>query len=274
MGSTSWPSRLPSPVLRPEVPSLLGQAKRSFWLFFGAIWLLAGVVLLVVAVGMALQERQWSSEAVQTTGIVLTRDIVPADSDSSTQYRVRFRFTTQDGSTVEGNQDVDVGTWEGLRERDPVEVHYLASSPSSARLEPGANVSTAVVFFLFGAVFGSIGGVLVVRAVRGLIRSRRLLRSGIDAEATVTGVEQTNVSFNRRLQFRVRFKYHDQQGAEHEGDSGYLEWEEASTWNEGDRLAIRYDQQRPAESLWIGRIEAPSPAVDARPPAVDVPPPS
>jgi hypothetical protein len=261
-------------VSRPNVPSFLGQAKRSFWLFFGSIWLLAGVVLLVVAVGMALQERQWSSEAVETTGIVLTKDIIPADSDSSTQYRVRFRFTAQDGSTVEGNQDVEVGTWEGLTERDPVEVYYLPSSPSSARLEPGANVFMAVIFFLFGAVFGGIGGVLVVRAVRGLIRSRRLLRSGIDAEATVTGVEQTNVSFNRRLQFRVRYKYRDQQGAEHEGDSGYLEWEEASPWNEGDRVAIRYDPHRPAESQWIGKREAPSPAVDVRPPAVEAPPPS
>lgn len=260
--------------MSPEIPSFLSQAKRSFWLFFGAIWLLAGVVLLIVAVGMALQERQWSSEAVQTTGIVLSKDIVPADSDSSTQYRVRFRFTTQDGSTVEGSQEVDVATWEGLRERDPVEIHYLPSSPTSARLEPGANVFTAVIFFLLGAVVGSIGGVLVVRAVRGLIRSRRLLRSGVDADATVTGVEQTNVSINRRLQFRVLFKYHDQHGAEHEGDSGYLEWEEASTWNVGDRLAIRYDQQRPAESLWIGRIETPSQAVDARPPAVHEQPPS
>lgn len=261
-------------MLRPDVLSFLGQAKRSFWLFFGGIWLLAGLIMLVVAVGMGIQEQQWRSDAVQTTGIVLTKDIVPADSDSSTQYRVRFRFTTQDGSTVEGNQDVEVGTWEGLTERDPVEVYYLPSSPSSARLEPGANVFMAVIFFLFGAVFGGIGGVLVVRAVRGLIRSRRLLHSGIDAEATVTGVEQTNVSFNRRLQFRVRYEYRDQQSAEHEGDSGYLEWEEASRWTKGDSVAIRYDPQRPAESQWIGNTEAPSPAVDTRPPAVDAPPPS
>lgn len=259
-------------MLRPDVPSFLGQAKRSFWLFFGGIWLLAGLIMLVVAVGMGIQERTWVSEAVATSGIVLTKDIVPADSDSSTQYRVRFRFTTQDGSTVEGNQDVDVSTWEGLTERDPVDVYYLPSSPSSARLEPDANLFMVVIFFLFGAVFGGIGGVLVVRAVRGLIRARRLLRSGVDAMATVTSVEQTNVSFNRRQQFRVRYTYRDQQGGEHGGDSGYLEWEEASSWNEGDSVAIRYDPQRPAESLWVGRIEAPSPAVDAPPPFVDAPP--
>ncbi|MEX1171838.1 MAG: DUF3592 domain-containing protein [Chloroflexota bacterium] len=245
---------------------MLGQAKRSFWLLFGGIWLLAGLVMLVVAIGMALQERQWGAEAVRTTGIVLTKDIIPADSDSSTEYRVRFRFTTQDEVTVEGSQEVEVGTWEELTEREPVEIYYLPSSPSSARLEPAAGLFMVVIFFLFGAVFGGIGGVLVVRAVRGLFRARDLLRSGVDAEATVTRVEQTNVSFNRRLQFRVHYRYRDQQGGGHEGDSGYLEWEEASIWNEGDRVAIRYDPIRPAQSLWVGRIEAPSPAVDAAPP--------
>ena len=123
---------------RPRLPSFHGLAKRSFWLFFGGIWLLTGLVMFVVAAGTALQERTWAAEAVQTTGMVVTKDIIPADSDSSTEYRVRFRFTTQDGSAVEGNQEVEVETWEGLTERGPVEVHYLPSSPSSARLEPGA----------------------------------------------------------------------------------------------------------------------------------------
>jgi hypothetical protein len=269
-------------VVRPGLPSFLGQAKRSFWLFFGGIWMLAGLILLVVAIGMALQERTWASEAVRTSGIVLTKDIIPADSDSSTQYRVTFRFTAQDGSTVEGRQQVEVATWERLTERDPVEVYYLPSSPSSARLEPGANVFTLVLFFLFGAVFGGIGAVLFGRAVLKLRRARRLLQSGVEAEGTVTGVEQTNVTFNRRPQFRVRYAYRDGAGGEHAGDSGYLDWDEASTWKEGDRVAIRYDPGRPAESLWVGRIEAPTGAiddapprvVDAPPPAVDAPPPS
>lgn len=254
------------------MPPFLSLAKRSFWLLFGGIWMVAGLVLLVVAAGMALEERTWASEAVRTTGIVLTKDIVAADSDSSTQYRVRFRFTTQDGSTVEGNQTVEVATWEGLTEREPVEVHYLPSSPSTARLEPGANMFIVVLFFLFGAVFGGIGAFLFGRAALGLRRRRRLLLSGVDVEATVTGVEQTNVSFNRRQQFRVRYTYRDGQGAEHEGDSGYLEWEEASRWKEGDRVAIRHDPRRPAESVWLGDVQASPPAAAAPPPAVDAPP--
>jgi hypothetical protein len=255
-------------------PSFLGQARRSFWLFFGAIWMVAGLILLVVAVGMAFQEQTWESDAVQTTGIVLTKDIIPADSDTSTQYRVRFRFATEDGNTVEGSQEVEVGTWEALTERDPVAVYYLPSSPSSARLEPGSGMFIVVIFFLFGTIFGGIGAVLVVRALRGLSRTRRLLATGVDAEATVTAIEQTNVMVNRRPQFRVRYTYRDQQGAEHGGDSGYLDWEEATSWNVGDHVAIRYDPARPAESQWIGRPEASAPTADRPSPFVDAAPPS
>lgn len=62
---------------RPGLPSFVSQAKRSFWLLFGGIWLFVGLVMLVAAVGMALPERPSGSETVRTTGMVLARDIVP-----------------------------------------------------------------------------------------------------------------------------------------------------------------------------------------------------
>lgn len=256
------------------LPSFFGQAKRSFWLYFGGIWLFVGVVMLIGSAGMALQERSWSADSVRTTGIVLTKDISLADSDSSTAYRVRFRFTSKDGSTIEGDEQVEVATWEGLTERGPIEVYYLPSSPSSVRLEPGESPIGVLILFLVGVVFGGIGGFLFVRAALELLRARRLLHSGIDAEATVTGVEGTNVSFNRQPQFRVRYSYRDRQGGRHSGDSGYLDWEEASRWTKGDHVAIRHDPQRPAESVWIGKIQAPRPTIDAAPPAVGAPPPA
>jgi hypothetical protein len=235
---------------------LLGQMKRSFWLYFGGIWLLVGVIMLIVAIGMAVEERRWAA-AVRTTGMVLTKDIVPADSDSSTQYRITFRYATDDGRTAEGDQQVDVSTWEALTERGPVDVFYLPGSAESARLDASPQPVGPILFFVIGAVVGGIGGVLFGRALRGLIRTRRVMRMGVDAEATVTAVEQTDVSFNRRPQFRVRYRYRDAGGAPHEGDSGYLDWEEASTFGEGDVVTIRYDPRHPVDSVWIGRPPAP-----------------
>ena len=230
---------------------LFALGKRSFWLVFGGIWLLVGLIMLVVGIGMTIDERRWDS-AVRVTGMVLTKDIVPADSDSSTEYRVTFRYPV-DGEMVEGDRKVDVHAWEALRERGPVDVYYISGSSEPARLDPSPEPFGPLIFLAFGIGLGGVGGFLFQRDLRRVFRARRLLSSGIDADATVIAVEGTDVSFNRRPQFRVRYRYRDGSGAVHEGDSGYLEWEEASTYSPGDDVKVRYDRARPADNVWVGR---------------------
>jgi hypothetical protein len=242
------------------IRALLAQGKRSFWLLFGGIWLVVGAIMLVVGVGMAIEERRWEA-AVETTGMVLTKDIVPADSDSSTEYHVTFRYPA-DGRTAEGDQKVDVHGWEALTERGPIIVYYLPGSSETARLDPTPEPFGPVIFLGFGIVLGGVGGFLFVRALRNVLRAGRLMRAGSDADATVTAVEQTDVSFNRRPQFRVRYSYRDGRGDTHKGDSGYLEWDEASMFSEGDAVRVRYDPKRPADSVWLGRAPG---DVDSRP---------
>lgn len=266
-------------------PSFFSLARRSFWLLFGGIWLFAGVFMLVFAVVFALREQEFASNGVVTTGIVLEKRIVPADSDSSTEYRVGYRFTTADGRVVEGSDSLSVDDWEGLVERGPIEIRYLRDRPESSRLTLGSDFFGALIFLLFGVVFGGIGGVLFFRALGGLRKARRLLGVGVPADATVTSSELTNVTLNRRPQYRVRYSYRDQQGGTYAGDSGYLDFEEASLWSPGDVARIRYDPNRPDESQWLGAsdptsqvhekslpVDAPLP-VDAAPP-VDAPPPA
>jgi hypothetical protein len=241
------------------IRALLAQRKRSFWLLFGGIWLVAGAIMLIVGIGMAFDERRWEA-AVETTGIVLTKDIVPADSDSSTEYRVGFRYTTDSGASAEGGQQVDVHVWEALTERGPISVYYLPGSTEPARLDPSPEPLGSLIFLVSGLLLGGVGGFLFVRTLRNLLRADRLMRTGTETAATVTAVEQTDVSFNRRPQFRVRYSYRDGHGDTHAGDSGYLEWAEASTFSEGDTVRIRYDPARPADSVWLGRA-----SVDADP---------
>jgi hypothetical protein len=184
--------------------------------------------------------------------MVLTKDIVPADSDSSTQYRITFRYADERGETREGDEQVDVRTWEALAERGPVPVHYLPGTTEPARLVRDADLFGSALFLLVGLAGTIFGGVVFARAARGLLRARRLLSTGRDVEATVTAIEPTDVSYNQRPQYRVRYSY-AVAGETHVGDSGYLEWEEASSYSTGDPVAIRYDPARPADSLWIGR---------------------
>lgn len=245
------------------IRALLAHGKRSFWLLFGGIWLVVGAIMLVVGIGMASEERRWDA-AVQTTGLVLTKDIVPADSDSSTEYRVTFRYSV-DGSAAEGDQQVDVHVWEALKELGPIEIFYIPGSSEPARLDPSPEPFGPLIFLAFGIGLGGVGGFLFVRALRNLVRADRLMRTGVETDATVTAVEQTDVSFNRRPQFRVRYSYRDGRGDTHTGDSGYLEWEEASTFSEGDAVRVRYEPKRPAHSVWIGPALV---EVDPAPPQV------
>jgi hypothetical protein len=265
-------------------PSFFSLARRSFWLLFGGIWLLAGVFILVFGVVFALREQEFSTNGVVTTGIVLTKTFVPADSDSSTEYRVSYRFSAEDGKVVEGSDDVSVETWDGLTERGPIEIGYLRGRPESNRLGSGSDLFVAVIFLVGGVVFGGIGGFLVFRALSGIRKAQRLLQVGVPAVATVTEVASTNVTYNRRPQFRVRFSYVDGKGGTHAGESGYMEFEEANSWNPGDAAHIRYDPDRPEESQWIGAADPAlaanekSAPIDAAPPIdappVDAPPPA
>ena len=114
----------------------------------------------------------------------------------------------------------------------------------------GAPLAVGAAFTLLGAVFLGIG-------LRKLRTESRLRQFGTTAEATVSAVEPTNTSVNRRRLWRVRYSYEDMNGGLHAGDSGHLTAEDAESYHVGDRVFIRYDPASPSASLWLGREELP-----------------
>ena len=106
-----------------------------------------------------------------------------------------------------------------------------------------------------GTIFSAFGAVYLRRGLRQVRKEERLVRHGTTAEATVTAVEQTRTRVNRRRLWRVRFVFDDLYGTTHQGKSGYLSIEEAQSFRVGERAFVRYDPERPAESVWIGREE-------------------
>ncbi|HEY0443776.1 MAG TPA: DUF3592 domain-containing protein, partial [Candidatus Limnocylindrales bacterium] len=121
--------------------SMFTLGRGAFWPLFGAIWLLVGVVMLIAAIALGAQEADYARSGVATTGIVLTKDIVTArsssNSNSSTEYRVTYRFTTADGSTLEGRSSIGVTAWEKLVERGPIAIRYVAGNPGTNRVDAG-----------------------------------------------------------------------------------------------------------------------------------------
>lgn len=106
-----------------------------------------------------------------------------------------------------------------------------------------------------GTIFSALGAVYLARGLRKVRREERLRQHGTTTEATVTAIEETHTRVNRRPLWWVRYVYEDLHGASREGESGYLSVEEAQSYRVGERALIRYDPERPAESIWLGREE-------------------
>lgn len=131
------------------------------------------------------------------------------------------------------------------------------------RGDGGARWMTGIGLFLL-----LIGGLL---ARAGWRRAKRLLRiafEGTETKATVTAVRrarlQPTASFVARLNLSARggtqiihYSYVDHSGTARQGKSGYLPFEQAKGWKPGDRGAVRFDAEDPAESVWMG---GPAPA--------------
>ncbi|MDP9467367.1 MAG: DUF3592 domain-containing protein [Chloroflexota bacterium] len=240
-----------------QVPSIFQLARRSFWVLFGAIFLVAGLLLAVISAGMGWRELRFTSDGVAAEGIVLERTIVRADAgeDQSTEYRVSYRFTTDGGQVVEGSDAVPFDQWEVLAEQGPIAVEHLLGDPAQNRVAGGEDLILVAIFAAVSAIALVVGLAILLRQLRRLRHEQRLWRVGLVAEAKVLGIEQSNVTFNRRPLWHVLYEFIDAAGGRHTGRSGYLSLEDAQRWQTGGRGAVRYDPDAPDESLWVGELE-------------------
>jgi len=239
-------------VSRP--PSLFTLLRRNFWLLFGGIFLVVGIITLLIGAGLLWQESLFASEAAETVGTVLGKSLDRATSDRGTEYFVNYRFTDADGATRDASDQLDFGAWDALVEGGPIAIQYLESDPETSRMArdgwPYAGIMLGI-----GVLAAAAGTALAIPGIRGFRRERRLWASGTPAWGTVTGHEQANVRFNGRYLWHVRYRYEDAAGASHDGRSKYLGEGEAHAFAEGSRALVRYDAGRPADSVWIGARE-------------------
>jgi hypothetical protein len=111
------------------------------------------------------------------------------------------------------------------------------------------------LFVIVGLLITAVGGTLSRKALQRIRIELHLRREGLTAQGEVLAVEETSFRYNRRVQWKIRYRYVDRMGEEHRGSSGYLEPEEAAEWKAGDVGVVRFDPRRPSRSIWIGRPE-------------------
>ncbi|MGQ0609406.1 MAG: hypothetical protein ACT4OQ_13230 [Chloroflexota bacterium] len=245
------PMYVPTPA---AAPTFLQLARRSLWLLFGVIFVVAGLLLAIISAGMVWQEGRFAGEGHSVEGVVLGRSIRQADAaeNRSTEYHVRYRFTTSDGQVVDGSDGVSFERWEMLIEEGPITVDYLLDDPGQNRVAGGDDAIVQSFMVGIGLLVLGVGLAICTWQLRRLRLTHRLWREGVAIEGTVVRVEPANVTFNNRPLFRLRYEYGDQAGTRHDGTSGLLSWEDVEGWQPGDRGSIRYDPRRPEQSAWIG----------------------
>jgi len=236
---------------------LPGLLRKTFFLWFGAIWLVLGVVLLGFGISATMGERRYQAEGRVVPGAVVSKFIERAKRDEkpTTEYLVAYRFTTESGQAVEGNASVSPQEWDQLEEGKPVQIRYLPHAPQSNRLAEKSTGGDAIVNLLLGLGVGALGGVLFTKGFRSARREVRLRRDGVTAQGTVLEIGPSWLAINRVRQMEVRYRYTDHMGQTHEGKSDPLSPDESDAWRPGETGTVRFDRKRPQESIWTGRTE-------------------
>ncbi|HEV8712575.1 MAG TPA: DUF3592 domain-containing protein [Candidatus Binatia bacterium] len=239
----------------PQGTSFFRLARRSVVFWVGALFLFIGSVFLVVGIQETIQEAHYQGEGRVAPAVVVNKSINPAKrrENSSTQYKVTYRFTTAAGQTLEGTDTVSVEEWESLEAGSPTQVTYLPEAPQSNRLAGKSDLGSTVVFIVLGAIFASIGGFLFFRDLRRIRHELRLRHVGIAAEGIVLEVRPSNTKINNVRQWNIYYRYPDHLGQTHEGRSDPLPPDEAWVWQAGDTGIVRFDQQHPQNSVWVGK---------------------
>ncbi len=233
--------------------SLFRIARRSILLWFGAAFLAGGLFFLFMGIQWGAQDERFQNEGRSVEAVVLSKSIKPAsrEENSSTRYEIAYRFTTEDGREMEGTDAVGVEQWERLDVGDPIEITYLRGDLQSNRAQTTGDAGSSFAAIVLGSIFAVVGGVFFVRSAIRVWRQWSILQQGQTAQAMVLAIEPSNAEINNVRQWEVRYQYRDNFGRVHEGTSGEVAPELAHAVAVGDTLDIRFDRERPEESVWI-----------------------
>jgi uncharacterized protein DUF3592 len=231
----------------------LNVSARTFFWLAGGLFLFVGLGLLYGGIQEATQERAYREEGQAVEALVVSKSIHRAsrDGNSSTKYEITYRFTTTEGRTLEGIDAVTVDEWERLEPGSAFRITYLPGTPETSRAEGAGGMASAYGMMGLGSLLALVGGFFLVSSLRRLLKERRLLRHGMTAQAAVVAIEPSDFAVNRVRQWNVRYRYQDHLGQRQEGTSSPLPPDQAHAVRVGDTVEVRFDSERPGESVWV-----------------------
>lgn len=241
-----------------QAPSFWKIASRQFWPLFTLIFLLVAGGMLVGGLVTLQAEQKYELGGVKTVGRVTEKFTERRGSGKSRRlhYLLRYQFTTEDNYHVDGEDSVRQSTWDQFNVGDSVPVEYQRFEPEKNRIVGETQKTSGMALSSLGAAGVLVAGFFFWRSLSRVLTSRRLWEEGRRVDGTVDEVKETNVSFNRVKQWKIRYTYLDYAGRQHTGESDYLPPREAEGWHVGDKCVVHCDKDLPEISIWIGREES------------------
>jgi putative flippase GtrA len=220
-------------------------------LWLGAVFVATGSAGFVTSVLAWRAARVTEHNAFEAPPTIVDKSLAAANS--GTRYLALYRFTANDGTRIEGSQELPLETCDRVARGEPVAVCYL---PATLAAAPAARLRVPRwTWPLLGSIAAAIAvlGVLMARPdVRRLQAIRRVQRSGVDARATIVDVAPTYPRLGRAPLWRVRYEFADELGGKHAGNSEPMSKREAAQWSVDDSVAVRFDPQAPHHNFWLG----------------------
>ena len=162
-------------------PSRPASVRRRPWSLLGG----AAIVFSLVFFRLSCEQDSYAAGGMTVQGVVTDKVYsqgtgagLNARSGSFTGRYVMYRFTTADGRTFDGKEDVLPELWSRLKVGDPVAVEYLAASPDTNQIpDQVADTSTALI-----AAFASLVVGIALLAFGRWQKRADQQASGIDGE--------------------------------------------------------------------------------------------
>ena len=244
------PSTAPPIAVPAFEASFWPRARQSadFWL--GTIFLIVSTPFVIMTLVQSAEELRFVRSGVSTDGMILTKEIKAARRNR-TSYEATYRVMVPEGA-FESRARIPFDAWSKLRERESVEVVYLADRPTKSRLKASREWQGLAILALVSVVFFPVGATFFRRSIRRARLEWRLRHTGAAATGVIAEIADRNLKINDVRQFRLTYEYDDFQARRYTGTHDVPE-DEALLWKVGDTGAVRYDSQQPAESIWLGR---------------------
>jgi hypothetical protein len=228
------------------------------WLFPAC--LLTGyvaVILLDMGIGMLVKQHRFDRDGVTVSGTVIriTEKMLSSSGKSSFLFTsprnsihiVDYQYRTREERTLSGSSSV---TPRGLKliHDGQVPVRYLPARPEESQIE--SEGPAGFFFTLMGTLFIAFAIGPIVIGVSQIRAAVALEFGGVETDATVTDVSDSNETVGSETYLQVRVRYVDREGRERSAVSPALPPAQARRHAVGSQVRIRYQAGDPDTIRW------------------------